>query len=224
MYHKLVTPEEALEKIFNTIKIEPLGVEEVDLINAFNRVLAEDVYSPIDIPPFDRALMDGYAVRAEDTFGASELEPIELKLVGKVEAGCEVLPKINEKECVEIATGAPLPISANAVVMVEYTKTINDKVIIYRAVSPGENIASTGSDIAMGDLVLRKNTLLTTRELALLACIGVSKVKVYRRPKVSIISTGNELEIPGRSLRFGKIYDVNTYALACAVKEVNAEP
>jgi len=224
IYHNLVTPEEALEIVFKNVKVEPLGVETVDLLNAYGRVLAEDIYSKIDVPPFDRATMDGYAVHAEDTFTADELNPLKLKVVGKVEVGQEYLPSINKGECVEIATGAPLPKSANAVLMVEYTKALNDEILIYKSVAPGENVASAGSDISLGDLVLRKGTLLACREIAVLASIGIDKVKVYKRPRVAIISTGNELETPGEKLRFGKIYDANTYSIAAAVRELNAEP
>ena len=223
IYHDLVTPEEALKKIFEYINIQPVGIEEVEIENAYGRVLAEDIYSTVDVPPFDRALMDGYGVKSTDLTKASELNPVELKLIGKIEAGEWIDIEVRNGECIEIATGAPIPKGVDAVVMVEYTKRIDNKVIVYKSVYPGENIAYTGSDIAIGDLVLRKCTYLTSREIAVLAAIGVRKVKVFKKPKVLVISTGNELIEPGKKPEFGKIYDVNSYSICVAAKEIGGE-
>ena len=224
IFHELLTPEEALNKIFNTVKIEPLGTEVVSIEESYGRVLAKDVYSRIDVPPFDRATMDGFAVRAEDTFGADELNPIKLRVVGNVETGAEELPQVNSGEAVEIATGAPMPPGANAVVMVEYTKRSGDELVIYRSVTPGENVMSAGSDVMMGELILRRCTVIREREVGLLAAVGIDKVEVFRRPRVAIISTGNELVSPGKELGRGKIYDINTYTIAHAVRSMGAEP
>lgn len=224
IFHELLTPEEALSRVFAVVGVGPLGVEVVGLEDAFGRVLAEDVYSPVDVPPFDRSIVDGYAVRAEDLFGVDELNPGELRVVGYVEPGVSVLPRVGVGEAVEVATGAPLPPGANAVVMVEYTKRVGDRVRVYRSVVPGENVAFTGSDVMMGELVLRRCTRLGEREVGVLAAIGLRYVRVYRRPRVAVISTGNELETPGAPLRFGKIYDVNSYSIATALRELGAEP
>ncbi len=107
IFHELLSPEEALSKVFSTVKVEPLGTEVVSIEESYGRVLARDVYSRIDVPPFDRATMDGFAVRAEDTFGADELNPVKLRVIGNIETGAEELPQVNSGEAVEIATGAP---------------------------------------------------------------------------------------------------------------------
>jgi len=224
IFHKLVTPEEALEKLRKHVKMEPIGVEEVSLTEAYGRVLAENVKSPIDVPPFTRSTVDGYAVRSMDVIGARDDNPVKLKLVGKVEAGEEAKIALGPKECVEVSTGAPLPPNADAVVMVEHTRKIGDYVEVFRPLASGENIAQTGSDVMLGEIVAYKGTILTPQTIAAIAAAGISKVKVYRRPKVAIISTGNELKEPGEKLEYGKIYDVNTYSLYASVIEDGGEP
>ncbi len=224
IFHELLTVEEALSRIFSTVDVKPLGVDVVSLSEAYGRVLAEDVYSTVDVPPFDRSIVDGYAVRAEDLFGVDELNPGELRVIGFVEPGDSVLPSVGFGEAVEISTGAPIPPGANSVVMVEYTRRVGDRVQVYRSVVPGENIAYAGSDVMLGELVLRRCTRLGARELGVLAAIGLKYVKVYRRPRVAVISTGNELVEPGSPLPFGKIYDVNSYTISAALLELGAEP
>ncbi|MGC8606655.1 MAG: molybdopterin biosynthesis protein [Vulcanisaeta sp.] len=224
IFHELLTPEEALSKVFSAVKVEPLGTEVIRIEESYGRVLARDVYSRIDVPPFDRATMDGFAVRAEDTFGADELNPVRLRVIGNVETGVEELPQINHGEAVEIATGAPMPPGANAVVMVEYTRRDGNELMIYRSVTPGENVMSAGSDVMMGELILRRCTVIREREVGLLAAVGIDNVEVIKRPRVSIISTGNELVSPGKELGRGKIYDINTYTIAHAVRSMGAEP
>ncbi|WP_069807855.1 molybdopterin biosynthesis protein [Vulcanisaeta thermophila] len=224
IFHELLTPEEALRKIFDTVEVKPVGVERVRIEDSYGRVLARDVYATIDVPPFDRSTMDGFAVRAEDTFGADELNPVKLRVVGNVETGAEQLPVVNRGEAVEIATGAPLPPGANAVVMVEYTKRVGDELTVYRSVTPGENVMSAGSDVMLGETILRKCTVIREREVGLLAAVGVREVEVFRRPSIAIISTGNELVSPGEKLGPGKIYDINTYTIAHAVQSMGAQP
>ena len=224
IFHKLASIEEARELIFKQFNPAPVGVEEVPLTEAYGRVLAEDVISLIDVPPFDRASMDGYAVKAEDTFGADEANPIQLKVIGRIKAGQQPEVEVNHGEAVEIATGAPLPRGANAVVMVEYTAERNGTLYIYRAVSPGENVMSAGSDLMIGERALRKGTLLHAREIAVLAALGFSKVKVYKKPKIAIFSTGDELQPVDEPLKPWKIYDVNTYTLAAEVQRCGCTP
>ena len=224
IFHELLTVEEALSKIFSVADVRPLGVEVVSLSEAYGRVLAEDIYSPIDVPPFDRSIVDGFAVRAEDLFGVDELNPGELRIVGFVEPGDSILPRVNPGEAVEISTGAPVPPGANSIVMVEYTRRVGDRVQVFRSVVPGENIAYAGSDIMLGELILRRCTRLGVRELGVLAATGLKDVRVYRRPRVAVISTGNELEEPGSPLPPGRIYDVNSYTISAALLELGAEP
>ena len=223
IFRELVSIEEAKKRLFSKIKIER-KIEEVPLIDAYGRILAEDCYSSIDVPPFDRATMDGYAVKAEDTFGAEEDKPIALKVIGKVEAGEVPSVEVRQGTAVEISTGAVIPKGANAVVMVEYTSRENDTVYIYKPVPPGANIMSAGSDVMAGELLVRKGTRLTAREIGVLASAGFKSVKVVKKPVVAVISTGNELVSPGEKLGFGKIYDVNAYTISSGVIENGGIP
>lgn len=222
IFHDLITLDEAKEILVS--RARPLGVEEVPLEEAYGRVLAEDVYSPVDVPPFDRSTVDGYAVVSADLAGASEISPVKLTLKGRVEAGGFPDFELSRGEAAEVATGAPIPRGADAVVMVEYTSEREGAVVVYRSVYPGENVVPAGSDFSAGELILRKCTRLTQREIGVLAAAGVRRPRVYRRPKVAIISTGNELEEPGVPLARGKLYDVNTYSLAAAVVESGGAP
>ncbi len=221
-FRRVVSIEEAEQRLYKFYKPER-KTEEVSLAEAYGRVLACDILANIDVPPFDRATMDGYAVKAKDTFYADEENPVELKVIDYIPAGDSRRIEIKDKECVGIATGAPLPKGANAVVMVEFTEKKGRKIKIYKPVAPGENVMAAGSDIMRGEIVLRKGTFLSPRETALLAALGITKVKVYRKPKVAIISTGNEIVSPGEKLAFGKIYDVNARSLIDAVKENGGE-
>src|SRR5208282_18827 len=200
------------------------AVEKIALERALGRVLAEDVFSGVDVPGFDRAAMDGFAVTAADTFGADEQRPVRLKVVADVEAGDSAGYSALAGEALEIATGAPMPKGTDAEVMVEYTKRNGSEVLVYRSVSPGENVTGAGSDIMTGELLLRKSERITPREVGLLAAIGLSQVSVFRKPRVAVFSSGNELIKPGDSLRFAKIYDVNGPAVSAAVAECGGEP
>ncbi|MEM4201832.1 MAG: molybdopterin-binding protein [Candidatus Hadarchaeum sp.] len=196
----------------------------ISVSQAVGRVSSSVVRSRIDVPPFDRATYDGFAVRASDTFGAAENSPIELKLVGKVEAGTWPRMHLRPGSCAEITTGAPMPRGADAVVMSEYAVLGSASVTIYRAVSPWENVTKRGSDIKKGQIVVRRLKRLDLFDAAVLAAVGVKKIMVRERPKVSVISTGSELVEPGKRLRLGKIYDVNTTSLSESVKACGAEP
>jgi len=218
IFHRLLSPEEAVNLMLK--KVSPLGVEEVDLLNSFQRVLAENVYAKIDSPPFDRSLVDGYAVKAEDLYEADESNPVDLKLIGEVEVGEKPEVEIGIGECAEISTGAPIPPGANAVVMVEYTSQVGDKVRFFRGVRPGENIAQVGSDISAGDLVIRKGRTLTAREVAVLSALGYLKIKVYKMPKIAIFSIGRELVPLGGELELGKVYNVNSYSISLLLAEL----
>ena len=225
IFHKLVTPEEALEKIVRYVRLKPLGVEKVSLERALGRVLAENVVAKVNSPPFDRSTVDGYAVRSIDVAGARENNPIRLKVVGKVEAG--EIPKISVEsgEAVEIATGAPIPPGADAVVMVEFTRKVCENIIeVFKSVPPGGNISQTASDVMIGEVIAYKGTVITPQIIGALAAVGVSRVLVFKKPKVAILSTGNELVKPGTPLSYGKIYDVNSYTLYSSVLEDGGDP
>ncbi|HID43724.1 MAG TPA: molybdopterin biosynthesis protein [Archaeoglobaceae archaeon] len=217
IFRELISVDGA-KKIISNLSVKP-GTEVVDIFNSCNRVSARDVYAQIDIPQFDRATMDGYAVRAHNTFGAEEDNPVRLKVKGKIEAGDEKVAEVKEMEAIEISTGAAMPKGANAVVMVEYTHQIDDEVLVYRVVAPGENVIAAGSDIMAGELILRKNTRITARDVALLSAVGIKKVEVIKKPVIAVFSTGNELIEPGKELSYGKIYDINSAALCSAIEE-----
>jgi len=221
VFHKLVSLEEALRIIDEKLGgIKPLGIESIELSHAYGRILAEDVYASADSPPFDRSIVDGYAVVAEDTYNADEANPARLRLIGKVRIGDMPSIEISSGTCVEISTGAPIPRGANAVVMVEYTKAEDGDILVYRGVSPGENIAQTGSDASIGDLILRRGRRIGPREIAALAAVGCSEVKVYVNPRVALLSTGNELVPISEKLKPGKIYDVNSHAISAMLKDL----
>ncbi len=224
MFRKLLTLEEAKTVIKQNFKPKPLGFEEIPLLEAHNRVLAEDVTATLDIPPFNRSTVDGYAVKAEDTFGAEENKPIKLKICGTVNAG--ELPKTSvvHGKAAEIVTGAPMPEGADAVVMVEYTERKDDELYVYSAAAKDENVMKAGADIGKGEAVLKIGQLLGSREIGVLAALGMAKVKVYTVPHVAVLSTGAEITEPGRKLPLGKIYDINAYSLSTAVLESGGEP
>ncbi|AEC52154.1 molybdenum cofactor biosynthesis protein [Pyrococcus sp. NA2] len=217
----VVSLEKALE-VMNSFKI-PREVEVIPLEKALGRVIAEDVVSPIDVPPFDRAIVDGYAVKAEDTFMASEANPIELKIIGEIHAGDEPRVELNRGETVYISTGAMLPKGADAVIQFEDVDVIDDKIRIYKPAYPGLGVMKRGADIKKGKTLIKRGTRLGFKETALLSAIGIDRVKVFRRPRVAIISTGNEIVLPGNEIKPGQIYDINGRALADAVNELGGE-
>ena len=210
------------------------GVEHVDLQNARDRVLAERVDAAIDVPGFDRAAMDGYAVQASDTVGAGEVDPAVLDLAGTVHAGEKPAVTVEPGTCVEISTGAVMPPGADAVVVVERTDEIGSHdddsgdtaIEIRTAVAPSENVMLAGADIAAGARALGPGTRLTPREIGLLSALGVDEVPVRARPRVGIISTGDELVPPGEPLdsERGEIYDVNTTTIAAGVEAAGGDP
>lgn len=224
VFRTLVTIEDALAELHKHFRPEPTSTDEIRVSDSMGRTLAQDIISPIDVPGFDRAAMDGYAVIAEDTFGADDDNPKKLKIVGRCEAGQQISISVNRGEAIEISTGAPVPRGSNAVVMVEHTRHINSTLEIFRSVVPGENIAAAGSDIMAGELVLRKTETITPREVGVLAALGTERIKVFKKPRVAILSTGNELVPPGASLTYGKVYDINASAIAASVAECGGEP
>jgi len=219
-----MTFDEAKKAISLQLKPEPLGTEEIPLIEAHNRVLAEDTTSALDIPPFNRSTVDGYAVTAEDTFGAEENHPIKLKVCGIVNIGEPPKISVAKGEVAEIVTGAPIPKGADAVVMVEDTDRENDALSVYSAVTHGENVMKKGTDIKKGDIVLKTGQVLGSREIGVLAALGKATAKVRIVPSVAVLSTGAEIIEPGKKLPFGKIYDINAYSLSTAVLESGGKP
>ncbi|MGB9740554.1 MAG: gephyrin-like molybdotransferase Glp [Candidatus Bathyarchaeia archaeon] len=224
MFRRLLTIEEVQEIIRKYFKLKPLGVEEISLLEAHNRVLAENITASLDIPPFNRSTVDGYALKAEDTFGAEENKPVILRVCGTVSVGEQPKIKIRKGMATEIMTGAPIPEGADAVVPLEHAEKRDNNLYVYTAVTRDENVMKAGSDIKKGETVLKAGKLLGSREIGVLAALGLAKVKVYRIPKVAVLSTGVEITEPGKKLLPGKIYDINTYSLSTAVLESGGKP
>ena len=224
MFRKLMTLEEAKKAIDDQFKPVFLGEEEAVLLEAYNRVLNEDVFSTLDIPPFNRSTVDGYAVKAQDTFGADENQPATLRVVGAVGVGEFPNVALGRGEAVEIVTGAVIPQGADAVVMVEDTEREDAELQVFSAVTVNENVMKKGSDIKKGAVVLRKGQVLGSSEIGVLAALGLTKVKVLKIPIVAVLSTGGEVTEPGKPLPIGKIYDINAYSVSTAVVESGGKP
>jgi putative molybdopterin biosynthesis protein len=220
-FRKLVSADKARE-IINNLQVNPRK-ESSALENAHGKILAEDIVAEINVPPFPRAIMDGYAVRAEDTYASDENEPVRLRMLGNIPAGSGSKFIVSAKEAVEISTGAPIPEGADSVVMVEYSSEENGTVLIFRPVTIGENLMKAGSDILKGERVLRTGRKLGTREIGVLASVGKKEIPV-RKLQIGIISTGDELVCPGEKLDAGQVYDVNSYTLYSGIKELGASP
>ncbi len=242
----VIDRDEAEARFRAALDLKPLGVERVPLADALGRLLARDVVARVDVPSFDRSNFDGFAVRASDTFGASELAPRTVKLLPhSIDAGVDGQLDLQSGQAVTIATGGMLPRGADAIVMVEHAEgrgaeegfsvlapfesvvrgspdpaLTKHQLLVRKAVTPGFGISFAGTDIARGETVLRIGTLLTSRETGVLAAIGESEVDVWRRPRVAIISTGNELVAPGETMSPPHVFDSNAQILADSVREL----
>jgi molybdenum cofactor synthesis domain-containing protein len=193
--------------------------ERVPLVDANGRVSAADVESTRDVPPFSRAGMDGYAVMAGDTFGASRYEPKTLRVIEKVYTGEVPSRQVEPGTAVEIATGAPMPQGADAVVMVEETERGGDDVRILTPVYPRQNVGRQGADIVVGQVVIRDGDVYNPSRIGAIAALGLAEADVYAKPTVAILSTGNEIVDPGRELQPGQIYDINKFTLTTIIRE-----
>jgi molybdenum cofactor synthesis domain-containing protein len=207
-------------------------VERVSITEALGRIAAADIVSALDVPPFDRSTMDGYAVVASDTFYADEDHPVSLTLQGALFAGKQSTQIVSEGSCIGISTGAPLPKGANAVVKIENTAEYAERrdgrsvktVKIFKPVAPAENVMRAGSDIKRGERILTTGAVLTPRATGVLAACGLNEVLVHQKPRVAILSTGNELVTPGETLSPAKIYDVNAQTLCDSVRALGGIP
>ena len=201
----------------------PLGAQPTSLVDADALVLAEPVQAGWPLPAFDNSSMDGYAVRASDVHGATEASPVRLPVRGDIAAGQEAAEVLEPGTAVRIMTGAPLPVGADAVVPVEWTDGATDRVAIARTPDLGAHIRRRGEDVAAGDVVLEAGTPINARVIAMLAAVGLGEIPVHRRPRVTVISTGDELVDPGVEPGPGQIVDSNSYMLTAAVREAGAQ-
>lgn len=198
--------------------------ERVRLIDANGRAAAAAVQSTRDVPPFSRAGMDGFAVRAEDTFGANRYEPKTLRVIDKVYTGQVPSKALEPGTAIEIATGAPMPQGADAVVMVEETEKAGDDVRVLTPVYPRQNVGKQGADIVVGQTVIARGDVLNPSRIGALAALGVGDVEVFAKPTVAILSTGNEIADPGQELQPGQIYDINKFTLSTIIQEHGGIP
>src|SRR5207247_139217 len=196
----------------------------VPLLQALHRVAARDVVSRIDVPLVDRAAMDGYAVRASDTYRAGKFRPAELRRLETLYADSVPRRPVAKGACTELATGSTLPRGADAVVMVEGTEREGDVVKVYAPVHPGENVSRQGEDIRRGEVVVRAGEFLTPAKIGAIAAVGQADVEVYARPQVAILTTGDEVVPPGEGIRPGQVYDINAHTMATVVEEAGGEP
>jgi molybdopterin molybdotransferase len=232
----LLSVREAQERIINNLR--PVGAETVSIEQAAGRVLAEDITAPDDLPPFDNSSMDGFAVRAADIGAASPGSPVMLDIIGDIQAGAASNITVEPGQAARIMTGAPLPVGAEAVIPVEETnfapgqangepsqsKAMHPRqVAIYRSTRPGANIRLRGSDVTAGQELLKSGRLIQPQDIGMIASIGRPEVSVYRKPRIALFSSGDELVPPGQPLGRGKIYDSNQYVLAAMLERAGAE-
>jgi molybdopterin molybdotransferase len=214
-FQKLTPVENALQLLFDDLRIKRLSSVIIPLHEALNRVLAEDIIAEEDIPRFDRSAVDGYAVKAENTFRASQFKPKKLRITNE--------DSIGNKETKQVWTGNPIPEGADTVVMLEDTKRINGEIEVWASVTPGENVSRKGEDVTKGEIALKAGTRLKPQHLGLIAALGIIELKVVQRPKIAILATGNELVEVGGKLREGQIFEANRIILSALCHELGAE-
>jgi molybdopterin molybdotransferase len=214
-FQKLTPVDEALRTFFATLRFKSLKTTTIPLDSALNRVLAEDVIARVDLPRFDRSAVDGYAVKAEGTFGATQLKPRIMRLTDSDVAA--------ENKAKQVWTGSPVPRNANAVVMLEDTLQVKDEVHVWSPVTPGENVSKRGEDVREGEVAAEVGTRLKPQHLGLIGALGVSEVEVFEKPRIAILATGNELAELGRRLRGSQVFDVNRLVLSSLCFDLGAE-
>lgn len=226
-FRTIITYSEALKLIYEKISVKDLEVEEVDLYDSLGRYAGRDIVAQFDIPPFDRSAVDGFAVKAFDTYGASENNPLELRLVGRVIAGDSIdrIPEIKRGEAVKIFTGAPLPRGADAVVMAEHAIEERDRVLILRPVAPYQNVSRRGEDFRVGETIVRRGSKIRPWHIAALAAQNITRIPVFRRLRVGVLSTGSEIVEPGERFdpESGKIINSSKPLLISLIRETGCE-
>jgi len=220
----LLPPDQAREKLFAHLFTFESDPDLVNVIHALNRVTADDIFAPHPLPDFPRTTVDGYAVRAKDTFGASDSLPAYLHLIGESPMGDSPAFEVGAGQCALIHTGGMLPKGADSVVMLEYTQPVGAKEIeIFKSVADGENLIRVGEDVVQGQLVIPKGTLIRPAEIGGLMALGITEMRVSRKPRVGLISTGDEVVDPSATPRLGQVRDINTYTLGALVEKNGGE-
>jgi len=215
--HSVKEAKEELERYFNDYVLD---TEEVKLSKAVGRILSEDIFSNVNVPHFRRSTVDGYAVIAKDTYGASESLPAFLEIIGEVHMGKKADISITLDKTCYVPTGGMIPDGADSVVMVEYTERLDEEnVAVGRSVAPKENVIDIGDDIKKGEKVLGRGSKLRSQDIGVLASIGIDRIKVFKLPTIAIVSTGDEIVDPSEDIKLGQIRDINTYTLAAMAEE-----
>lgn len=221
-FFKVKTSEEALEILKG---FSPCGEEDIPLGEALNRVLSKEIIAPEDLPEFSRTTMDGYAVRAKDTFGATESLPALLEIAGEVIMGQAPTGRVTPGKAIRISTGGMMPDGADAVVMIEYCRRLDDRTIeVSRTVSPLENVIGPGDDLKKGTVIFERGYILRPQDLGLLAGLGIGKVTAYKKPRVGIISTGDEIVPIDQRPEPGQVRDINSYTLSAFCAQAGTLP
>ena len=223
MFLSTLMPVKKAQKIIYS-SLKKVGVENIFLEDAHRRVLSEELISQLNSPPFKRSAMDGYAIRAEDTFGFSETKPAKLRIIDSIGAGQVSNQVVKNGEAVKISTGAPIPEGANSVVMEEYTFSKEDLLEVEMTLKPGENISSIGEDFKEGEIILREGKLLRPQDLAIIASAGYDRVNVFKKPRVAVVTTGNELVMPRPDIHGAEIINSNHYTFKAMVESALAIP
>ncbi len=220
----LVSREEAMERYIKFIP-DRLGEEQIRVVDGLDRTTCRSIFAPYSLPSFDRSSMDGYAIRSLETQGASVLKPIYFKIIGEINMGQVPTLKINQGEAALIHTGGMLPQGADAVIILENTqRSENNGINIFKSVNKGENIIKLGEDVTSGELIIQDGSRLRAAEIGGLMALGITQISVSRRPKVAILSTGDEVVSPESSLLPGQVHDVNTYTISALVVQAGGIP
>jgi molybdopterin molybdotransferase len=214
-FQKLTTVEAALQKFFAALQIKPSKKEAVPLHSALNRIIVEDIIANVDLPRFDRSAVDGYAVKSRETAGATQFKPRILQLTSK--------DVVREKQAKQVWTGNPIPRGADAVVMLEDTKQIKNEIEVWSTATPSVNVSKTGEDVRKGETAVAAGTRLKPQHLGLLAALGTSAVNVFKKPKIAVLATGDELAEVGNELKSSQVFDVNRLVLSSLCVELGAE-
>jgi molybdopterin molybdotransferase len=201
-----------------------MRIEAVLIDDAVNRILAEDLVAKMNVPPFTRSAMDGYAVKAKDTFDAGQFKPQVFKIIDELHAGENPTKKIKSGECIQISTGAVMPEGADSVIMVEDTEREENEVKVFKSITPGTNIGKMGGDIKAGVVILKAGIVLDAGKVGVIASQGLSKIKVYEKPRIAVIPTGEEVVQSGKKLQPGQLYDINSHTISALVSASGGIP